>query len=40
MLEICFSCKEFAFCGRLLKEPLGRTGGRGNGGCGGKGGFG
>ena len=30
-------CKEFAFCGRPLKEPLGRPGGRGNGGCGGKG---
>jgi hypothetical protein len=31
-------CKDFAFCGRPLKEPMGRTGGRGNGGCGGKGG--
>ena len=25
--------QEFALCGRPLKEPMGRTGGRGNGGC-------
>jgi hypothetical protein len=25
------SLEEFAFCGRLLKEPLGQTRGRGNG---------
>jgi hypothetical protein len=29
-----WSCWEFACCGRPLKEPLDRTGGRGKGGCG------
>jgi hypothetical protein len=36
-LSVFTDCKEFAFCGRSLKEPLGRTGGRGKGGVGGKG---
>ena len=34
-LQLCAlanCCKEFAFCGRPLKEPLGRTGGQGKGG--------
>jgi hypothetical protein len=30
LLGICF----LAFCGRILKEPLGRIGGRGNGAAG------
>ena len=33
------SCQEFAFGGRPLRRPWGRTGGRGKGGCGGKGGI-
>lgn len=30
--EVQVSSGEFAFCGRVLTEPLSRTGGRGNGG--------